>query len=228
MKALITAEDIRKLHRDGNTAVDIVPRHTIITPEARDLAARLGVQVNDRPGPATDEAGGEDGAVQEIRRALEAKLPAGQHDPALLEQLVRKAMHEVREGFDGPTCERQVADNGVVLVRGGSVQFGKFDGVPDKPIGLTDVIGAADNSAISAGFMQWEKSSFPWTLTYDEIDVVLEGELHIRCGDNTYVGKPGDVFYIPKGSSIEFGTPERVRFVYVTYPADWAVAGGAQ
>mgnify|MGYP003573558822 CR=1 FL=1 len=54
------------------------------------------------------------------------------------------------------------------------------------------------------------------------IDVVLEGELHIRAGGKTYIGKPGDVFFIPSGASIEFGTPSSVRFVYVTYPANWA------
>ena len=27
--------------------------------------------------------------------------------------------------------------------------------------------------------------------------------------------------YVPKGSSITFGTPSWTRFVYVTFPADW-------
>ncbi|WP_350650244.1 AraC family ligand binding domain-containing protein [Pseudomonas sp. HY13-MNA-CIBAN-0226] len=46
--------------------------------------------------------------------------------------------------------------------------------------------------------------------------------MHITCGGKTYKGGPGDVFFIPKGSAIEFGSPGKVRFVYVTYPADWA------
>ena len=33
--------------------------------------------------------------------------------------------------------------------------------------------------------------------------------------------KAGDVLYIPKGSAIEFGTTSKVRFFYVTYPANW-------
>ncbi len=33
---------------------------------------------------------------------------------------------------------------------------------------------------MAAGFMQWENAFFPWTLNYDEIDMVLEGELHVR------------------------------------------------
>ena len=33
--------------------------------------------------------------------------------------------------------------------------------------------------------------------------------------------KAGDVMFIPKGSSIEFGTPSTVRFLYVAWPANW-------
>ena len=35
------------------------------------------------------------------------------------------------------------------------------------------------------------------------------------------VAKAGDVMFIPKGSSIEFGTPSTVRFLYVAWPANW-------
>ena len=38
-----------------------------------------------------------------------------------------------------------------------------------------------------------------WTLTYDEIDIVLEGELVITRGGEQVRGKTGDVIYIPKG-----------------------------
>jgi len=226
MKTLITAEDIKKLHREGGASLSIAALSTIITPEARDVAKSLGVKFDELLADAQSLPAARDGnaadQVREIRKAVEAKLPAGKHDSALLEQLVQKAMKELKSADNGPYCEREVSDSGIVLVRGGSVKFGRFDGAPDKKIGLTDVIGSGDKSAIAAGFMQWEKTSFPWTLNYDEIDVVLEGELHITCGGKTSVGKPGDVMLIPKGSSVVFGTPEKVRFVYITYPADWA------
>ncbi|GAC22275.1 ethanolamine utilization acetate kinase EutQ [Paraglaciecola arctica] len=243
MKVLVTAQDIVKLHRNGETLLEILPRDTIITPEARDVANKLGVKISEeanlsektnisegsRLAEGSHLAKGSSSTLQQsantvhqIREAIEAKLPSGKHTPALLEQLVKKAIKELQHDVPDPQCERDVAESGVVLVRGNSVQFGEFDGAPGKSIGITDVIGTGDNSPIAAGFMQWEKSSFPWTLTYDEIDVVLEGELHIRCDGKTYIGKPGDVFYIPKDTAIEFATPSKVRFVYVTYPADWS------
>ncbi|WP_339673775.1 ethanolamine utilization acetate kinase EutQ [Dasania marina] len=222
MKSLVTAEDIKQLHRDGKASLTVVPSCTIITPEARDVAKKLGVKMLETDTSASNKSAVESNTRQAIRQAVEAKLPAGEHAPALLEQLIEKAMRELNTPV--PYCDREVATNGVILVRGSSVKFGAFDGVPDKAIGLTDVITGADNSSIAAGFMQWEKCSFPWTLTYDEIDVVLEGELHITCNGKTHIGKPGDVFFIPKGSAIEFGTPDKVRFVYVAYPADWSTS----
>jgi ethanolamine utilization protein EutQ len=58
-------------------------------------------------------------------------------------------------------------------------------------------------------------------LDYDEVEYVLEGELHLTCGDQVVVARPGDVVAVPRGSSITFGTPSWARFLYVTYPADW-------
>ena len=33
--------------------------------------------------------------------------------------------------------------------------------------------------------------SFPWHLDYDEIEYVIEGELHITLGSQRVVGRPG-------------------------------------
>ncbi len=40
----------------------------------------------------------------------------------------------------------------------------------------------------------------------------------------TLVAKAGDVMFIPKGSSIEFGTPSTVRFLYVAPAGKLAIA----
>ncbi len=228
MKSLLTAETIKQLHRSGQASVDFCPQHTIITPEARDVAKKLGLKIVDVAAgqvsqtSAAGTASGPD-SLQAIKQAVKAKLPAGHQNSALLDQLIEKALKELQQQEkSGPVCEREEAPNGVVLVRGNSVKPGKLDGVGGKPIGVADVIGAADNSSVAAGYMQWDNCSFPWTLTYDEINVVLEGELHITCDGKVYKGRPGDVFFIPKGAAIEFGSPGKVRFVYVTYPADWA------
>ena len=86
---------------------------------------------------------------------------------------------------------------------------------------LRDVIVTQDRSPMGAGYMSLDQGEMQWTLTYDEIDIVLEGELVITRGSEQVRGKAGDVIYIPKGSSITFGTPSWTRFVYVVFPVNW-------
>jgi ethanolamine utilization protein EutQ len=95
---------------------------------------------------------------------------------------------------------------------------------PEMDVRLRDVLGAAQGIPMAAGVMSLREGSFPWDLDYDEVEYVIEGELHITTADQRVVGRPGDVIAVPKGSAITFGTPSWTRFLYVTYPADWAGA----
>jgi len=110
------------------------------------------------------------------------------------------------------------------VVRMANVQVEPFlEGktTPGTNVWLKDVVVTEDRSPMGAGYMSLDKGEMQWTLTYDEIDIVLEGELVITRGSEQVRGKTGDVIYIPKGSSITFGTPSWTRFVYVVFPVNW-------
>ena len=110
------------------------------------------------------------------------------------------------------------------VVRMANVQVEAFrEGktTPGTNVWLKDVVVTEDRSPMGAGYMSLDKGEMQWTLTYDEIDIVLEGELVITRGNEQVRGKTGDVIYIPKGSSITFGTPSWTRFVYVVFPVNW-------
>ena len=112
------------------------------------------------------------------------------------------------------------------VVKLANVQVEPFlDGktTPGTNVWLKDVVVTQDRSPMGAGYMSLDKGEMQWTLTYDEIDIVLEGELVITRGNEQVRGKTGDVIYIPKGSSITFGTPNWTRFVYVVFPVNWNV-----
>lgn len=96
---------------------------------------------------------------------------------------------------------------------------------PEMDVRLRDVVTARDGVPMAAGVMSLRQGSFPWQLDYDEIEYVLEGELHITTPEQKVVGRAGDVIAVPKGSAITFGTPSWARFLYVTYPADWSGSG---
>jgi ethanolamine utilization protein EutQ len=110
------------------------------------------------------------------------------------------------------------------VVRMANVQVEPFlEGrtTPGTNVWLKDVVVTQDRSPMGTGYMSLDKGEMQWTLTYDEIDIVLEGELVITRGNEQVRGKTGDVIYIPKGSSITFGTPNWTRFVYVVFPVNW-------
>jgi ethanolamine utilization protein EutQ len=103
--------------------------------------------------------------------------------------------------------------------------FGK--GALGVNVALRDVVTQADGSSMAAGYMALDATQpdggvFAWTLRYDEVDIILEGELVITRNGEEVRGRAGDIIFIPKGSSITFGTPAYARFVYVAYPANWS------
>lgn len=94
-------------------------------------------------------------------------------------------------------------------------------GNPADRVYTHDLFTLAESPRLGAGLMEMRRSMFAWTLTYDEIDYVIEGKLSILIDGHTVTAGPGEVILIPKGSSIEFSAPDYARFLYVTYPADW-------
>jgi len=131
------------------------------------------------------------------------------------------------QGATSPSVPRPTPLPPLKVVRGAGVVMDAFGadiatpGTNGANARLKDVITSGDGSPMAAGYMALDKGEFPWTLNYDEVDIVLKGELVITRGGEVVRGGPGDVILIPKGSSITFGTPSQVWFVYVTFPADW-------
>ncbi|MGY5464783.1 ethanolamine utilization acetate kinase EutQ [Citrobacter koseri] len=226
MKKLITANDIRAAHARGEQEMSVVLRASIITPEAREVAELLDFTIVECDESAPAVAPVEDAKTesQRIRETIIAQLPEGQFTESLVAQLMDKVMKE-KQSLDQadmqPGFKSVTGKGGVKVIDGSSVKFGRFDGAQPHCVGLTDLVTDKDGSSMAAGFMQWDNAFFPWTLNYDEIDMVLEGELHVRHEGETMIAKAGDVMFIPKGSSIEFGTPSTVRFLYVAWPANW-------
>ncbi|WP_422528651.1 ethanolamine utilization acetate kinase EutQ [Serratia fonticola] len=228
MKKLITANDIRDASAQGQQQILVVLRNCIITPEARSVAEQLGISINELQPAAEAVPTVHTAERQKIREHILAHLPEGSVTETLIAQLIEKVEQERQiknptSASDAvPASFRSVTGKGgIKVVDGASVNFGRFAGAGEHQVGLSDLITARDGSSMAAGFMRWEKAFFPWTLNYDEIDMVVEGELHIRHQGETLIGKAGDVVFIPKGSSIEFGTPSHVRFLYVAWPANW-------
>ena len=118
---------------------------------------------------------------------------------ALLREIVEKVLAETVSG--GPGFEKQVDPSGIIGIKTSTVPLEPFEGRSDV--------------------MLKDGASFEWTLTYDEYDIVLEGNLEIEIDGRIVKGGVGDIIYIPKGSHIHFQTPDHAKYVYTVYPANW-------
>lgn len=136
-------------------------------------------------------------------------------DKSGLEALVRKVLLE----------ELGASRHGVKAVALPRIHVTEQDrldtGDPSHRVYTHDLYTLAESPRLGAGLMEMTRTTFPWTLNYDEVDYVIEGQLDILIGGEKISAGPGEVVFIPKGSSIRFSVPDRARFLYVTYPADW-------
>ena len=82
---------------------------------------------------------------------------------------------------------------------------------PQMDVRVRDVV-SPDATACRwrPGVLSLREGSFPWHLDYDEIEYVIEGELHITLGSQRVVGRPGDVIAVP-GAARSPSAPRRGR-----------------
>ena len=139
-------------------------------------------------------------------------------DKSQLEALVREVLREHLGG-------RCTALHGVRKVSVPALRTTAADrmdtGNPVDKVYTHDLFTLEQSPRLGAGLMEMENTTFSWTLNYDEMDYVIEGELSILIGGEKVTAGPGEVIYIPKGSSIQFSVQGRARFLYFVYPADW-------
>ena len=227
MKKLITSADVRSLLSTGQKTIQVEPG-TIITPSARDMASELGVSFQTGPPNDTDMA-----AAMAQTEAKEQIPSAGNSQAAkpdvISPELIAKIVKEVVATMPGigqtrePEMVKEEDPSGVRLVKGNTVKCDPFNtGNPRDKVGIKEILTIKESPNMCTGFMTVEDSAFSWDLTYDEMDYVIDGTLDIIVNGKTYRGTAGDVFYIPRNTTVTFSSPDNAKFFFVTYPANWA------
>lgn len=204
MAKLISANELRDMAGDAKQVV--VPPGAILTPSAYDLAKEMNLTLL-RAGEASQVQAGE---VQRSK-AEDNALVAG---PADVAQIVQRVL----EKMNRPACLHPR----LTQIKADAVVMEPFEPAPPgQTVRLKDVITAREGN-LGAGFMEFDHSQLPWKLSYDEVDYVVSGTFTLQSGGKTFTCQAGDVMYIPKGTSVVFGSPAQARVFYVTYPVNWA------
>lgn len=221
MKKLICAKDVETLNKQGKK-VFYIDSDTIVTPSANDAAKVLGISFS-------SESNCCEANVCEPVKGSEPVKSTGEEIDSNMIYTVLKGMLEkglLNGGiFDSTPNQPYISEKdcgGLKLVRGGSVKMEVFDtGNPDNKVFYQELI-SKDDSKMSAGFLTIEKSSFEWELCYEELDYVVEGTLTVTINGKTFTAYPGDVLFVPSGSKVIWGSPDKAKIFYATYPANWA------
>ena len=136
---------------------------------------------------------------------------------SLIRDIVERVLREAVESEKAP-FEKHVDPSGIIGIKTSTVKCEPFE---QDGVALKDLVTLEEAPRMGAGVMELDHTSFEWTLTYDEYDMVIEGELEIEIDGRVVRGGPGDIIYIPKGSHIHFQTPDKTRYAYFVYPANW-------
>jgi len=229
VKRVIAKADIDKAKAEGLKVLQLAPGDTV-TPLAKDTALELGIKIlnGECVSAATQSCanGGKEMAseqqVEEIVKAVLAKLAAPA--PAAFSDMPTRACPTPRVYGTRPGSLKlvQIAKDHEMPKFELRDKNGVLQNAPEIDFRLEDFVTVKDGSAVGAGFMSWQKGGFNWTLTYDEVDYVVEGIMEITYDGKTIRANKGDLVFIPAGSAIHWHTPTWVVVYYVTFPAEWA------
>ena len=92
---------------------------------------------------------------------------------------------------------------------------------------IARVINADISRHLGAGLEILEHVSIQLTVTYDEVLFIHEGRLTIETGDERFDCGPGDIVWLPNGTSLTYDASSgRCAYFYALYPVDWAARQG--
>ena len=78
-----------------------------------------------------------------------------------------------------------------------------------------------DGTRLGSGFVRMKNAEIPWTIKYDEVILVLEGNLTIRTADSDLTAGPRDCIWLPDRTELTYIAEDALVF-YAIEPANWA------
>lgn len=82
------------------------------------------------------------------------------------------------------------------------------------------ICGPDDLVALGSGFGRMTNARFPWTIKYDEVLLVIEGELTVHTAAGAMTAGPKDTIFLPHGTALEYEAENALIF-YAIHPANW-------
>lgn len=91
---------------------------------------------------------------------------------------------------------------------------------------VVEVAGLADRSELAGGFARFSDARIPWQVKYDELILVLSGEMAVETPQGRLEAAAMDTIWLPAGTEVTYISKDALVF-YSLQPASWA-SGSAQ
>ena len=86
---------------------------------------------------------------------------------------------------------------------------------------VAELTGTGDGTQLGTGIGRFTDAEIPWTVKYDEVLLVLEGELTVRTAEGDLVAGPMQCIWLPDGTELTYIAKSALVF-YTIQPANWA------
>ena len=85
---------------------------------------------------------------------------------------------------------------------------------------VAGVSGPDDGTELGAGWVWLRDARIPWTIKYDEVLTVFEGELRLHADGVVHELQARDCIWLPKGTELIYEASSALVH-YAIHPANW-------
>jgi ethanolamine utilization protein EutQ len=85
---------------------------------------------------------------------------------------------------------------------------------------VAGVCGADDGTELGVGWGRLHAARIPWTIRYDEVLTVFDGELRLHAGGEIHRLGPRDSIWLPAGTELVYEA-ESALIHFAIHPSNW-------
>ncbi len=105
------------------------------------------------------------------------------------------------------------------------VRFDELEFTPRFEYGdmaqVAGICGAEDGTELGSGWGRLTNARIPWTISYDEVLTVFEGELRLHAGGEVHELRARDCIWLPAGTELVYEA-ESALIYFAIHPSNWA------
>ncbi len=86
---------------------------------------------------------------------------------------------------------------------------------------VVELCGPADGTELGVGYVRLSQAYIPWTIRYDEVLTVIEGNLKLHANNATQELSQRDAIWLPAGTELVYEA-ETALVLFAIHPSNWS------